>query len=50
MTSATSAPRRPALVLVPGLNCTADLFGPQIAAFGDHVGVGHRGAQSAQTV
>lgn len=35
MTSATSAPRRPALVLVPGLNCTADLFGPQIAAFGD---------------
>jgi len=20
---------------VPGLNCTADLFGPQIAAFGD---------------
>ncbi|MGU9981866.1 alpha/beta fold hydrolase [Phreatobacter sp. HK31-P] len=30
-----SAPRRPALVLVPGLNCTAELFAPQIEAFGE---------------
>lgn len=27
------APGRPPLVLVPGLNCTADLFGPQVEAF-----------------
>jgi pimeloyl-ACP methyl ester carboxylesterase len=26
---------KPALVLVPGLNCTADLFGPQVAALGN---------------
>lgn len=29
------ASARPALVLVPGLNCTAELFAPQVAALGD---------------
>lgn len=31
----TSATRRTPLVLVPGLNCTAELFAPQVEAFGD---------------
>lgn len=30
---------KPALVLVPGLNCTADLFAPQVAALSDIAGV-----------
>ncbi|MCA0318491.1 MAG: alpha/beta hydrolase [Proteobacteria bacterium] len=30
---------KPALVLVPGLNCTADLFAPQVEALSDIAGV-----------
>lgn len=37
--SAPHSAARPALVLVPGLNCTADLFAPQIAALADRVQV-----------
>lgn len=32
--SSRPVPGRPPLVLVPGLNCTAELFGPQIEVFG----------------